>query len=125
MSAPIAEFSGKKSCSPGETEAPEFFKERSSPESVLAHLTPELSRATQRPSRVLHDTAQCEAAKRARLERIVRQGTEVSGAAMFLGISSGDSGALAITFRRLGKNLRRRLEHPKPIPGVYFPSENL
>ena len=35
---------------------------------------------------------------------------------MFLGISSGESGALAITFRSLGKNLRRRLDHPKPIP---------
>ena len=65
---------------------------------------------------MLHNTALCEAAKRARLERIVRQGTEVSGAAMFLGISSGDSGALSITVRRPGKNLRRRLDHPKSIP---------
>ena len=35
-------------------------------------LTPELSRDAQRPSGVLHDSATSEAAKRSRLERIVR-----------------------------------------------------
>jgi hypothetical protein len=40
---------------------------------LIRGLTPELSRDAQRPSGVLHDSATSEAAKRSRLERIVRQ----------------------------------------------------
>jgi hypothetical protein len=36
-------------------------------------ITPELSRDAQRPSGVLHDSATSEAAKRSRLERLVRR----------------------------------------------------
>jgi hypothetical protein len=39
---------------------------------LIRGLTPELSRDAQRPSGVLHDSATSEAAKRSRLERIVR-----------------------------------------------------
>jgi hypothetical protein len=39
---------------------------------IFCGLTPELSRDAQRPSGVLHDSATSEAAKRSRLERIVR-----------------------------------------------------
>ncbi len=40
---------------------------------LYRNLTPELSRDAQRPSGVLHDSATSEAAKRSRLERIVRR----------------------------------------------------
>ena len=40
---------------------------------LIRGLTPELSRDAQRPSGVLHDSASSEAAKRSRLERIVRR----------------------------------------------------